>query len=105
MEEKQILSGLVIGDKEISFIQVCKLYHISENWLEDLLKHGLIDNTDENPKNLTFDEKLLTQIQKAHRFHEDLDVNIPGVMVILDLLEELENTKEELDILKRHIKL
>lgn len=104
MQHDKILSGLIMGEKKISFIQVCKIYHISEKWLSELLEYGLIESSEKKLSDLTFDEHLLAKVQKAHRFYEDLDVNIPGVLVILDLLEELDKTKKELDILQRHVK-
>lgn len=101
MTEKTILRGLVF-EQHISFIEVCKKLDISEDFILELLEHGLVENI-QDVKNLNFDEKLINKIMKAQHFKSDLEVNTPGVMVILDLLDEVEQLRTEMDILKRHL--
>jgi chaperone modulatory protein CbpM len=40
-----------------------------------------------------FSGRSLHRAQVARRLHEDLDVNLPGIALALDLLEEIERLR------------
>ncbi len=87
----------------ISFIQVCQTYHISEAMLVDLLEHGLFHDVTQPIKKVEFNPPMLNRIQSARRLQEDLGVNLPGVVLVLELRDELEQMRHELEILRRHV--
>lgn len=102
MADKKTIEGLIF-EKKLTFIEVCNDLHVSKKFVIDLIEHGLLEQNVDDVEKLSFDEELIQKIMKAQKFHEQLNVNTPGVLVILDLLDELEEVRSELEILKRHL--
>ncbi len=87
----------------ISFTEVIYQYHIPEELLIELLEHGLFNEITLPIKQLTFNPPMLKRIQSAQRLQDDLNINSPGVVLVLELHDELEALRRELDILRRYI--
>lgn len=93
------ITGILIDeDTTFSLEDVCSHYNISETLLHEMQEHGLLQLT-----HATLDSKTFYRIQTASRLHEDLGVNLPGIMLVLDLLDDLEHTRNELMMLQRHM--
>jgi len=105
MATNTIITGVLMDENgtTISFAQVCRTYHIPEDWLIELLEHGLVGEVTAPIQTITFNSLMLNRIQSARRLEEDLGVNSPGVVLVLELRDELERMRDELDILKRHV--
>lgn len=104
MKKQTITTGLLMDEHtQISYTEICETYEIDEAFLQELAEHGLIEQTASNLKQQTFDHHTVTRIQSARRIQHDLGVNTPGVVLAIELLEELEQLRDELNILKRHL--
>ena len=104
MDKNTIITGTLMDDNtiDISFTQVCHLYHIPEEVLIELLEYGLFNEVTQPTKQVAFNPSMLNRIQSARRLQDDLDVNLPGVVLILELRDELERMRNELNILRHH---
>ncbi|HVT62060.1 MAG TPA: chaperone modulator CbpM [Legionellaceae bacterium] len=104
MTKYKMITGVVLDSKvRVSFLDLCRQYHISEELLLELLEHGLLADINTPNKNIVFEQMHLQRILSAHRLHNDLGINPAGVILALELLDELEDLRRQLDILKRHI--
>ena len=104
MEKNTVILGELMDDhKTISFTQVCHTYHISEDVLIELLEHGLFDEIKSPVKHANFNPSMLGRIQSAQRLLDDLGVNLQGVILALELRDELETVRRELTMLRRHL--
>ncbi|WP_133128369.1 chaperone modulator CbpM [Legionella nagasakiensis] len=102
MSEKKVITGLVMDKNvSISYVEVCQKYNLSEELLTEMMEHGLFET--KNLKKTQFDYLTLNKIQSAQRLQHDLGINMPGVVLVLELLEELERVRQELGILQRQI--
>ncbi|CAM2759154.1 chaperone modulator CbpM [Legionella worsleiensis] len=103
MSEQNFLSGMLIEETTTyTFIEVCHRYHIPEELLIEMIEHGLFPNQPTDPQKITMDQKELRRIESAFRLHRDLEINLPGVALALELLEKIEHMERELDILRKH---
>jgi chaperone modulatory protein CbpM len=99
-----ILSDVIVG--ESMMLTVTEFHHkyaIDETLFNELLEYDLIPFDDEESGNVFLDLRAVRRIQSALRLQRDLQVNMQGVAVILDLREELETVQSELDILRKHL--
>ena len=105
MDNNNVITGVLMDENTttITFTQVCHTYHISEDVLIELLDHGLFNEVTSPIKQATFNPPMITRIQSARRLQEDLGVNSPGVVLVLELRDELERIRNELRILRRHM--
>lgn len=103
MSKDNLLIGVLIEDTStISFTEVCLKYNIPKELLIDMMEEGLFPNQPTEPEQIALDQKALRRIESAFRLHKDLGINLPGVALAIDLLEEIEKMHKELDILYKH---
>ncbi|CEG58467.1 chaperone modulator CbpM [Legionella fallonii] len=103
MNKDNFLVGVLIEETTtISFHEVCHKYHIPEELLSEMVEQGLFPNQPSNKEQIALDQKALRRLEAAFRLHKDLGINLPGVALALDLLEEIEKMRKELEILRKH---
>lgn len=104
MENKTITTGVLMDENTtISFVEVCEKFDISEELLQELIEYGLYEPSEIHVKKVLFDVKKINRIQSACRLQKDLGINTPGVVLVLELLDQIEQIKNELQILQRHV--
>ena len=87
----------------ISFSEVCQQYGISEQILFEFLENGLISEISAPSTHVIFEPSHLQRILSAYRLHQDLEINPNGVILALELMDELTELRQELAILRRHM--
>ncbi len=105
MSQFQVVTGVLMDEQAnaVSFADICHAYHIPEDVLMELLEHGLFGHTLQSINPVDFDASMIKRIQSARRLQGDLGVNIPGVVLVLELRDALEAMRAEMDILRRHL--
>jgi chaperone modulatory protein CbpM len=95
-EEMDALMGQLLDDSlELGFEEFCEICHTSEDFVVELVAEGVIEprSEDGDRARWRFTGHSVRRTQVAIRLHEDLDVNLPGVALALDLLEEIERLR------------
>lgn len=105
MEHNQMIAGVLVNDDSttITYTQVCRMHNIPENELNDLLEYGLFRQVTTSITQTSFNQDMLNRIHSARRLQSDLGVNSPGVVLILELRDELDELRNQLAILRRHV--
>ncbi len=104
MDKDKILTGVLIEETTtFSFIEVCHKYHIPRELLSEMIEEGLFSVKSTDTEKVALDPGALRRIETAFRLHRDLDINLPGVALALDLLEQLDKLHIELEILRKQI--
>jgi chaperone modulatory protein CbpM len=100
-----VVTGLIV-DENILFTltEVRQRFSIDDAIMDAMLEHGLIEPK-KNPAaaEMCVDQQTLQRIQTALHLYHDLGVNIAGVALVLDVLNELATVRSELHILQRHL--
>jgi len=100
MVDKTIIAGVLMDENTtISFVEICQKCNISEEMLQDMMEHGLFPS-----HSMSVDQRTFVRIQSACRLQQDLGINLPGVVLVMELLEELEHARDELKILQHHVR-
>ncbi len=79
----------------ISVEKLCNVYHISLDEVLIMEEHELIEVTYVEEKML-LDMDEIAKLERYMRLYSDLGVNIQGLAVINDLLDEVERLNKEL---------
>ncbi len=106
MDNTTAITAVILDDDlsaTISFTQVCHTYNISEELLTEWLEHGLFNDINRPLEQMSFKPHMIRRIQSARRLQDDLGMNLPGVILALELRDELDRLREELTILRRHL--
>lgn len=103
MSTNNPLIGVLIEETTtVSFVEVCHQYNIPENLLIEMVEYGLFPDQPTDKAKIALDQKALRRLESAFRLHRDLEINLPGVALALELLEKIEAMQHELDILRKH---
>ena len=103
MTEGLITAILIDDDTSLTFVEVCERYSLSKSMLRQMIEHGLFSEPCIGIKATRFDAPKIARVHSASRLQHDLGVNVPGVVLALELLDELQQLRQEVHILQRHI--
>ena len=74
---------------------ICLYHQISNDTLSDMVSWGIATPSGSTPKSWLFSQDDYDRIGSASRFKKDLDINVPGAAMALQLLEELDKVRRE----------
>lgn len=77
----------------------CNYYQIEGSFISSLQESGLVELVIVEEQTF-IPHSQLQQLEKMIRLHQELDVNIYGVEVIVHMLKRMEQMQHELNILK-----
>ncbi len=104
MKDSLVSTGLLMDETAyVSFAELCKLHHFSEDWLVELLEHGLFHSVTKPIPQINFDCRMLHRLQAAFRLQRDLELNVSGTVLVMELLDQLEALHSRLHVLQRQI--
>ena len=72
--------------------------------VEQFVTYGLLEPVTTGEAVVCFDAKAVLRLLTICRLREDLGINLPGVAVVLDLLERIDRLKRELANARRPLK-
>jgi signal transduction histidine kinase len=75
---------------------ICSSHHIESTFFTNLNSYGLVELIMENNIAYIHIDHLM-RVEKMIRLHYDLGVNLEGIDVIANLLEQIENLQKELN--------
>ncbi|MEL4455201.1 chaperone modulator CbpM [Lutimonas vermicola] len=88
----------------IPVLHLCDLYHAEISFFKELNDVGLIEIV--SVKNTMYvHEDHLYEVERIIRIHTELNVNIEGVDVVLNLLGKLEELQSELNRIQNRLRL
>lgn len=103
-ETNQAFAGVVIDDDQvISFVELCTYCNVSTAQLNDMIEHGIVEpvqNADVDLAEMFLSSSLL-RVRTALRLQNDLDVNLAGAVLALDLLDEIKELRQAVKFLQR----
>lgn len=83
--------------------ELCDVCHISVDMIHQLIDYQIIHERAARLEEWQFDLAELRRIKKALRLQHDLEVNLAGVAVILDLLDQLDELRAHHALLEKHL--
>jgi chaperone modulatory protein CbpM len=90
-DEMELLRGEILDESmEFDLEEFCSICHASEDFVLQLVAEGVIEPRGRERTRWRFTGHSVRRTQVAIRLHEDLDLNLPGVALALDLLDELD---------------
>jgi chaperone modulatory protein CbpM len=78
---------------------LCQASGADAEQVDALVGEGLLQPTGQGPQDWRFSGDALPQTRKALRLARDLELGLPGVAIVLDLLAEIETLRSRL---RRH---
>jgi chaperone modulatory protein CbpM len=88
----------------ITVSEFCTCYDIDDTFLSSLHEAGLIEVVILEEQRFIHHDQL-PQLEKFVHFHYELDINVPGIEAIDNLLKKVESMQAELAVLRRQLKM
>lgn len=90
MNEK-ILSGDLLDEQtELSLSDLCHACSSHAEWVVELVEEGVLEPIGHTRSQWRFSAFSLQRARTAMRLQQDLEINLAGVALALDLLDEIE---------------
>jgi chaperone modulatory protein CbpM len=100
--DEHFLSGDVLDEgTEVSVADLCRMFAVEERHIVELVEEGVLGTRGEvsvitiDKTEWRFHGAEVRRARIALRLERDLGINVPGVALVLELLEELEQLRRE----------
>lgn len=81
---------------------LCEICEISSDEIYHLVAYDILYPAGRQPEEWVFDQKQLQRAKTALRLQRDLEINLAGVALVLDLLEDREELRAKLALFEKH---
>lgn len=94
---KSTLSGTLLDDQAYySLEEVCSTCCVRIDWVVELVEEGILEPAGDKRSQWLFSGSHVSRLVVARRLQHDLDINLPGVALAIQLLEELDLARARL---------
>ena len=95
------LSGDVLGDEiEVSIGELCRTCGVPAEVVVEMVEHGIIEPRGRNMAQWSFSGSSLVRVTTVLRLRRDLDLNLAGAALAVELLEEVRHLRRKLRALE-----
>jgi chaperone modulatory protein CbpM len=98
---KPIIGSLLDIDTLLTLDELCHASLCSHDFVIEMIDLQLIHPQGEDPQHWQFDSISLHRVKIAHSFHHDLEINLQGIALALDLLEQIEQLQARVKLLEK----
>lgn len=96
-EYAAVISGVIVEEQlELTLIEVSRACAAEVEWVVDLANEGVIEPEGGQQSDWIFPGKQLQRALTARRLQQDLGLNLAGVALALQLLDEIAELRESL---------
>jgi len=92
-------TGTVIEEDSLTLAQLCRACGVHADWIISLVEESIIEPQGEDIRLWRFSGASLVRARSALRLQRDLGVNLAGIALALDLIEELESLRAHMKTL------
>ena len=91
---KKMLVGELLDEQiEWTLSELCLACDRHEEWIINLVDEGMLDPLGENQENWRFSGTSISRVHTAMRLEHDLGINIAGVALVIELIDEVEKLR------------
>jgi len=92
-----ILDGIIIEDNaRLTLHELCDACAVHADFIGELVDEGLLEPSGRAQSQWYFTGLSLYRVRRAQRLRQDLGLNLAGVAVALDLLDEVEQLRAQI---------
>lgn len=88
---KETIAGVLLGEQEtVTLDELAGLCTVERRWVVELVEEGALEPLAASRKEWQFPMAVLGRVHAAARLHRDLGLDVAGIALALDLLDEIE---------------
>lgn len=102
--DDDVLSGDLVDDTaRLDLDELCRTCGVEADYVVEMVEAGIIRPEGDRRTVWRFSAVAVMRSRKALRLRRDLDINMAGLAVTLDLLDEVDRLQGELKSLRRRL--
>lgn len=86
--------------ESLSLSELCSFCRADEDWVVELVSYGVLEPEGSARQEWQFRGVNIVRAKKARRLYSDLGINVAGVAMVLDLLQERERILHRLSMVE-----
>lgn len=97
-----VVSEVTLEPIELTLQEMADACHVIPAFIVDLVAEGALDPIKgKTPDQWRFDINQLRRVRTAIRLHHDLEINFAGAALVMELMDELDQMRMQLELLER----
>jgi chaperone modulatory protein CbpM len=97
-----VLAGEALDESAwITAEELCAWLRVELGWVASLVEAGVVEPRGASPEAWSFPARDLARVRTVARLVQDLDVNLAGAALILDLVDERRRLERRILLLER----
>lgn len=103
-EDPPTVSGAVLDEGiELTLVELCHACTIHAQQVMEMVEEGLLEPHGGTPDDWRFSGTALWRVQTALRLQRDLELNLAGAALVVELLEELRQLRQRVRLLEQRL--
>lgn len=86
-----------------SLSEICERCGLRAELVVEMVEYGIVAPLEPSQPRWQFSAAMLQRLHRAQRLQRDLELNLPGLALSLELLDEVEALRSEIAGLKRRL--
>ncbi|WP_303905294.1 chaperone modulator CbpM [Thiohalomonas denitrificans] len=104
MTQRKNLTVTVLEEEDrLTFGEVCRACDVSAEYVIQLVDEGLLEPLGEEPIQWSFSATVVQRVRTARRLQQDMEINLPGIALALDLLDEVQGLRNRVRALEQRL--
>ena len=100
--KEDLLTGDILDEHhELSLRELCRVCSLDTMRIVEFVDEGILKPTGRIQANWRFSAVTIQVVQRTVMLQRDLDINLAGVALVLDLMEEIEQLRSRVEVLDR----
>jgi chaperone modulatory protein CbpM len=101
-EEMLTLSGTIVEEvAHLTLGELCRTCAIHADAIISMVEEGLLEPQGNRPETWSFPGTAVRRVEVTLRLQKDLQINLAGAALVLDLLEEMQQLRAKIRTLER----
>lgn len=102
MTHNDLITGVIVEESQsLTLEEFCQATHTSKEIIIEMVDYKLIQPQGKKPNEWRFDSLSLRRGRIAASFYYELEINMQGVALAVELLEEVEKLRGQVELLKK----
>ena len=99
-----IISNVTIEtNPQLTLDELCSACGITPEFIRELIEYGILDVKVTTLDSYRFAPVHLRRIRTIVHLQKDLEVNLPGAALVVDLMDQMEIMRSKIEMLEKHL--
>ena len=98
----KVVKGIIIETQTpLTLNELAHAMNIRVEIVVEMVENHLVMPSGKTPEDWAFDDVCFKRVKRAVSFHQDLEINLPGIAMALDLIDKIEHLETQIETLKK----